>query len=177
MGVGSWLSLAFRDGNNDDGYAHCLLLACHDGNDDIDGGACWQQNYPTSNTPQTTEINTVYPAIVPLQGESKTTHQIKLKTHIQDLTLERANVRNEREQSRLEMVRLNIIGPDFGLVRPHHRINPNRLKEDVVRAQQGKQLVADNHSFDLGMENRFPSANIFALALDINNSTIRMIEN
>ena len=37
-------------------------------------------------------------------------------------------------------------------------------------------MVADNHSFDLGMENRIPSANIFALAMDINTSTICMIE-
>ena len=106
---------------------------------------------------------------------------IKLKMHIHDLTFELANVCNERDQSRAEMVRLNIIGPDFGMTRylrvhPHHPINHNRLEEDVVRAQESKQLVADDHSFDLGMENHFPAANIFALALDIKQSTIRMIE-
>ncbi len=37
-------------------------------------------------------------------------------------------------------------------------------------------MVVNNHNFDLGMENRFPSADIFAIALDINNSTICMIE-
>jgi hypothetical protein len=202
--------------------------------DDDNGSACWQQNYPTSNQPQTTEINTVYPAIVPLQGESKTSHQktnsptsniitkqsnikpgvsffntkiiaddddnrllalatlelvrrhnvlrmIKLKTHIHDLTFELANVCNEKDQSRAEMVRLNMIGPDFGMtrysrVRPHHPINHNRLKEDVVGAHEVEQLVAHYHSFDLGMENRFPAINIFALAMDVKQSTIRIIE-
>ncbi len=167
-------------------------LACHDGDNDVDDGTCWQQNYPTSNQPQTTEINIVFTAIIPLQGESKTTHQktsptsnittkqsnikpgvsffytkiladdnnnpllalaaleivrrhnnlrmIKLETHIHNLTLERANVCNEREQSRAEMVRLNIIGPDFGWVHLHHCINHNRLEEDVVRAQEGKHI-------------------------------------
>jgi hypothetical protein len=202
--------------------------------DDDDSSACWQQNYPTSNQPQTTEINNVYPATVPLQGESKTSHQktnsptsnitikqsnikpgvsffntkiiaddnhnrllalatlelvrhhndlrmIKLKTHIHDLTFELANVCNERDQSRAEMVRLNIIGPDFGMTRysrvhPHHPINHNRLEEEVVGAQEVKQLVADYHSFDLGMENRFLAINIFALTMDIKQSTIHIIE-
>jgi hypothetical protein len=53
---------------------------------------------------------------------------IELNSHIHDLTLELAIVRNERDQSRAEMVRLNIIGPDFGMTRygrvhQHHPIN------------------------------------------------------
>jgi hypothetical protein len=79
------------------------------------------------------------------------------------------------------MVRLNIIGPEFGMTRygrvhPHHPINPNCLKEDVVGAQEGKKLVANDDGFDLGMKNCFPATDIFALALDIQQSTIRMIE-
>ncbi len=106
---------------------------------------------------------------------------IKLNSHIRDVTFELAIVCNERDQSRAEMVRLNVIGPDFGMTRywrvhPYHPINPNRLEEDVVGAQEGKKLVADDHGFDLGMKNRFPAAVIFALALDIQQSTIRMIE-
>jgi hypothetical protein len=79
------------------------------------------------------------------------------------------------------MVRLNMIGPDFGMTRygrvhPHHPINCNCLEEAVVGAQEGKELVADYHGFNLGMENCFPAANIFAFALDIKQSTTRMIE-
>ncbi len=79
------------------------------------------------------------------------------------------------------MVRLNIIEPDFGMTRygrvhPHHPINHNRLKEAVVRAPEGEELVDDDNSFNLGMENCFPAADIFALALDIQQSTTRMIE-
>jgi len=99
---------------------------------------------------------------------------IELNSHIHDLTLELAIVRNERDQSRAEMVRLNIIGPDFGMTRygrvhPHHPINRNRLEEAVVGTQEGEELVADDQGFNLGMEN-------FALALDIQQSTTRMIE-
>lgn len=107
---------------------------------------------------------------------------IELNSHIHDLTLELAIVRNERDQSRAEMVRLNIIGPDFGMTRygrvhPHHPINRNRLEEAVVGTQQeGEELVADDQGFNLGMENCFPAADIFALALDIQQSTTRMIE-
>ena len=76
---------------------------------------------------------------------------------------------------------LNIIGPYFGMTRygrvhPHHPINPNSLKDTVVRAQEGEELVADDHGFDLGMENHLPADVIFTLALDIQQSTIRMIE-
>jgi hypothetical protein len=79
------------------------------------------------------------------------------------------------------MVRLNKIGPYFGMTRygrvhPHHPINPNRLKEAVVGAQEVEELVANDHGFDLGMENRLPAADIFALAFDIQQSTIHMIE-
>ena len=106
---------------------------------------------------------------------------IELNSHIHDLTLELAIVRNERDQSRAEMVRLNIIGPDFGMTRygrvhPHHPINRNRLEEAVVGTQEGEELVADDQGFNLGMENCFPAADIFALALDIQQSTTRMIE-
>ena len=37
-------------------------------------------------------------------------------------------------------------------------------------------MVADDHGFDLGMENHRPADVIFTLALDIQQSTIRMIE-
>jgi hypothetical protein len=106
---------------------------------------------------------------------------IELDSNIHNLTFEPAIHCNERDQSRAEMVRLNIIGPDFGMTRyervhPHHPINRNCLEEAVVGAQEGKELVADDYGFNLGMENRFPAANIFALALDIQQSTTRMIE-
>ena len=106
---------------------------------------------------------------------------IELNSHIHDLTLELAIVRNERDQSRAEMVRLNIIGPDFGMTRygrvhPHHPINRNHLEEAVVGTQEGEELVADDQGFNLGMENCFPAADIFALALDIQQNTTRMIE-
>jgi hypothetical protein len=106
---------------------------------------------------------------------------IELNSHIHDLTLELAIVRNERDQSRAEMVRLNIIGPDFGMTRygrvhPHHPINSNRPEKPVVGAQEGEELVADDQGFNLGLENRFPAADIFALALDIQQSTTGMIE-
>ncbi len=106
---------------------------------------------------------------------------IKFDSHIHDLTFDLAIHRNERDQSRAEMVRLNIIGPDFGMTRygrvhPHHPINCNRLEEAVVGAQEGKELVADDQGFNLGMESCFPAADIFTLALDIQQSTTRMIE-
>ena len=37
-------------------------------------------------------------------------------------------------------------------------------------------MVAGDQGFNLGMENCFPAADIFALALDIQQSTTRMIE-
>ncbi len=70
---------------------------------------------------------------------------IELDSHIHDLTFELAIHCNKRDQSRAEMVRPNIIGPDFGMTRygrvhPHHSINRNRLKEAVVGAQEDKEL-------------------------------------
>ena len=100
---------------------------------------------------------------------------IELNYHIHELTSELAIVCNEREQLRVEMVRLGIIGPDFGM-NPRRPINRYRLEEAVVGAQEGEELVADDQGFNLGMENCFPAANIFALALDIQQSTTRMIE-
>ena len=101
---------------------------------------------------------------------------IELNYHIHELTSELAIVRNEREQLRVEMVRLGIIGPDFGM-NPRHPINRYPLEEAVVGAQEGEELVADaDHGFNLGMENRFPATNVFVLALDIQQSTTRMIE-
>jgi hypothetical protein len=106
---------------------------------------------------------------------------IELDSHIHALTFELAIHRNKRDQSHAKMVRLNIIGPDFGMTRygrahPHHPINRNRLEEAIVRAQEGKELVANDHGFNLGMENCFSAADIFALALDIQQSTTRMTE-
>ena len=103
---------------------------------------------------------------------------IELNYHIHELTSELAIVCNEREQLRVEMVRLGIIGPDFGM-NPRRPINRYRLEEAVVGAQEGEELVADadQHGFNLGMENRlFPATNVFVLALDIQQSTKCMIE-
>ncbi len=98
---------------------------------------------------------------------------IELDSHIHDLTFELAIHCNERDQSHVEMVRLNIIEPDFGMT-GYGRVHPH--EEAVVRAQEGKELVANDHGFNLGMENCFPAADIFALALDIQQSTTCMIK-
>ena len=105
----------------------------------------------------------------------------ELNSYIHALTSELAIVRNERDQYRAEMVRLNLIAPNFGMTRYgrahlHHPINSNRLKEAVVGAQQGEDFFPNDHGYNLGMENRFPAADIFALALDIQQSNTRMIE-
>ena len=101
---------------------------------------------------------------------------IELNYHIHELTSELAIVRNEREQLRVEMVRLGIIGPDFGM-NPRRPINRYPREEAVVGAQEGEELVADaDHGFNLGMENRSPATNVFVLALDIQQSNIRMTE-
>ena len=106
----------------------------------------------------------------------------ELNSYIHALTSELAIVRNERDQYRAEMVRLNLIAPNFGMTRYgranlHHSIISNRIEEAVVGAQEGEELVADaDHGFNLGMENRFPATNVFVLALDIQQSNIRMTE-
>ena len=64
----------------------------------------------------------------------------------------------------------------YGRVYLHHPINPNHLEEAVVRAQEGKELVPNDQGFDLGMENPPPTADIFALTLDIRQSTKCMTE-
>ena len=100
----------------------------------------------------------------------------ELNSYIHTLTSELAIVCNEREQLRVEMVRLGIIGPDFGM-NPRHPINRYPLEEAVVGAQEGEELVADaDHGFNLGMENRSPATNVFVLALDIQQSNIRVTE-
>jgi hypothetical protein len=88
---------------------------------------------------------------------------IELDFHIHDLTFQLTIHCNERDQSCAEMVRLNIIGPDFGMTR-YGRVHPH--EEAVVGAQEGEELVADDHSFNLGMENCFPAADIFAYTHD-----------
>ena len=105
----------------------------------------------------------------------------ELNSYIHALTSELAIVRNERDRYRAEMVRLNLIAPNFGMTRYgranlHHSIISNRIEEAVVGAQQGEDFFPDDHGYNLGMENRFPAADIFALALDIQQSNTRMIE-
>ena len=106
---------------------------------------------------------------------------IELNYHIHELTSELAIVRNERDRYRAEMVRLNLIAPNFGMTRYgranlHHSIISNRIEEVLVGAQQGEDFFPDDHGYNLGMKNHFPAADIFALALDIQQSNTRMIE-
>jgi len=104
----------------------------------------------------------------------------ELNSYIHALTSELAIVCNERDRYCAEMV-LNLIAPNFGMTRYgranlHHSIISNRIEEAVVGAQQGEDFFPDDHGYNLGMKNRFTAANIFALALDIQQSNTRMIE-
>jgi hypothetical protein len=69
----------------------------------------------------------------------------ELYSYIHALTSELAIVRNERDRYRAEMVRLNLIAPNFGMTRYgranlHHSIIFNRIEEAVVGAQQGEDF-------------------------------------
>jgi hypothetical protein len=81
----------------------------------------------------------------------------ELNSYIHALTSELAIVRNERDRYRAEMVRLNLIAPNFGMTRYgrahlHHPINSNRLKEAVVGAQQGEDFFPnDRRHFCFGI--------------------------
>lgn len=100
---------------------------------------------------------------------------IECNHRIDELTSELVIVCNEREQLTVEMAKLDIsFFPDY--MNPRRFINRYRLEETVVGAREGEDLVADDHGFNPGMENRFPAADVFALALDIQQSNIRMTE-
>jgi hypothetical protein len=92
----------------------------------------------------------------------------ELNSHVLELTSELAIVRNERNESRAEMDRRRIIihGSDRLSNRP----------EGAVGVQGNEDLVVDDQGFDIGMENRHPADDIFALAMDIQQITTRMTE-
>lgn len=92
----------------------------------------------------------------------------ELNSHVLELTSELAIVRNERNESRAEMDRRRIIihGSDRLSNRP----------EGAVGVQGNEDLVVDDQGFDIGMENRHPTDDIFALAMDIQQITTRMTE-
>ena len=93
----------------------------------------------------------------------------ELNSHVLELTSELAIVRNERDESHAEMDRLNII------IHGRDRLS-NRLEEGAVGVQGGEDLVVDDQGFDIGMENRHPADDIFALAMDIQQINTRMTE-
>ena len=69
----------------------------------------------------------------------------ELNSRVLGLTSELAIVQNERDESRAEMDRLNII------IRGRDRLS-NRLEEGAVGVQGGEDLVVDDQGFDIGME-------------------------
>ena len=94
----------------------------------------------------------------------------ELNSHILELTSELAIVRNERDESPTEMDRLRII------IHGRDRLSNHPGPEGAVGVQGGEDLVVDDQGFDIGMENRHPADDIFALAMDIQQITTRMTE-